>query len=150
MIIPDVNVLIHAYNSESPNHVSAREWWNETLSLERPVGMAWVTLLGFLRISTHRGITKHPLRPAESIMRINSWLANPAVRIVTPGQKHAAILFELVEGVGTAGNLTTDAHLAALSIEYRAEIASTDTDFARFPGVRCFDPTKTSRKKRTQ
>ena len=149
MIIPDVNILIHAYDSDSSNHQHARDWWNETLGLERPVGMAWVTLMGFLRISTHRGITKHPLRPGESISRIKSWLANPAVRVVTPGQNHAAILFDLVESVGTAGNLTTDAHLAALSIEYRAEIASTDTDFGRFPGVRWFNPVKLAAKKKT-
>ncbi|MGI8744291.1 MAG: PIN domain-containing protein [Bryobacteraceae bacterium] len=61
--------------------------------------------------------------------------------MVTPGDDHAEILFRLLEHLGTAGNLTTDAHLAALAIEYQAEVASVDTDFDRFPGLRWFDPT---------
>jgi hypothetical protein len=36
--------------------------------------------------------------------------------------------------------LTTDAHLAALAIEYQAELASTDADLARFRGLRWFHP----------
>ena len=64
----------------------------------------------------------------------------PSVQILTPGESHADILFRLIEQVGTAGNLTTDAHLAALAIEYQAELASTDTDFARFKGLRWFNP----------
>ncbi|MDP8989800.1 MAG: PIN domain-containing protein [Acidobacteriota bacterium] len=64
----------------------------------------------------------------------------PGVQILTPGEFHAEIFFRLIEQVGTAGDLTTDAHLAALAIEYRGELASTDTDFARFAGLRWFNP----------
>jgi len=76
---------------------------------------------------------------------VREWLAHPRVQLLTPGEKHAEILFRLIEAVGTAGDLTTDAHLAALAIEYRAEIATTDTDFARFPGVRWCNPLKKPR-----
>ena len=62
------------------------------------------------------------------------------MQIITPGDGHAEIVFSLLEDLGTAGNLTTDAHLAALAIEYRAEIASTDNDFARFKGLHWFNP----------
>jgi predicted nucleic acid-binding protein len=41
---------------------------------------------------------------------------------------------------GTAGNLTSDAHVAALAIEHKAEIYSTDHDFGRFPGVKHVNP----------
>ncbi|MBV9339761.1 MAG: PIN domain-containing protein [Acidobacteria bacterium] len=53
---------------------------------------------------------------------------------------HPEILFDLLVTLGIAGNLTSDAHLAALAIEYQAELVSTDTDFARFPGLRWFNP----------
>lgn len=72
--------------------------------------------------------------------RVRSWLAHPRVTIIAPGEQHAVILFGLLERLGVAGNLTTDAHLAALAIEYQAELASTDADFARFPGLRWFNP----------
>ena len=140
MIIPDVSILIHAYNSESSRHAAARDWWERTLTLSRPVGLPWVTMLGFLRIMTHRSILQNPMFPADAIRRIRSWLAAPRVEIICPGETHDQILFGLLEKLGTAGNLTTDAHLAALAIEFQAELASTDTDFARFHGLRWFNP----------
>jgi predicted nucleic acid-binding protein len=73
---------------------------------------------------------------------VRSWLEVPNVEIISPGEGHGDILFRLIEEVGTAGDLTTDAHLAALAIEHRAELVSTDTDFARFRGLRWFNPTE--------
>jgi uncharacterized protein len=90
---------------------------------------------------THRQILNNPLFPADAIRRVRAWLAVPNLQILIPGEGHAEILFGLLERLGTAGNLTTDAHLAALAIEYQAEVASTDADFSRFPGLRWFDPT---------
>jgi hypothetical protein len=140
MIIPDVSILVHAYNSESPSHAAARRWWEQTLGRSRPVGLPWAVLLGFIRIMTHRGIMQNPMRSRDAVRHVRQWLQAPRVEILTPGEDHARILFQLLEDLGTAGNLTTDAHLAALAIEYQAEIASTDTDFARFDGLRWFNP----------
>ncbi len=140
MIVPDINILVHAYNSDSPRHTQARAWWEETLTGPRPVGMAWVTVLGFIRLMTHRGILDNPMTVAAVTRRVRAWLNHPRVQVLTPGEKHAEILFGLLEQLGTAGNLTTDAHLAAIAIEYQAELASTDTDFARFRGLRWFNP----------
>jgi len=140
MIVPDVNLLIHAYNVQAPEHEAARQWWESTLSGPRPVGLAWVALLGFIRIATKRGVASTPMEVTEANRHVRQWLDHPHVQVLTPGEGHAEILFGLLEHVGVAGNLTTDAHLAALAIEYQAEIASTDTDFARFPRLRWFNP----------
>ena len=78
----------------------------------------------------------------ESVQAVRTWLSHPDVQIVTPGERHAEILFDLLGKLGTAGDLTTDAHLAALAIEYGAELVSTDADFARFPGLRWFNPVR--------
>ena len=142
MILPDVSVLVHAYNSGSILHKAASAWWEQTLNLPRPIGLPWVSILGFTRIMTRRGILPNPMPPKDAVHRVRSWLAVPGVQILTPGEAHAEIFFRLIEHVGTAGNLTTDAHLAALAIEYQAEVASTDTDFARFPGLRWFNPVR--------
>ena len=140
MIVPDINILAHAYNSDSPRHQAARAWWERTLSQPRPVGMPWATVLGFIRIMTHRGILENPMRVADAIRRVRAWLEHPRIQILAPGKRHGEILFHLLEHLGTAGNLTTDAHLAALAIEYQAELVSTDADFARFPSLRWFNP----------
>ena len=42
---------------------------------------------------------------------------------------------------GDDGNLTTDAHLAALAISHGAVLASCDADFARFSRLRWHNPT---------
>lgn len=140
MILPDVNLLIHAYNAGSPVHGRARAWWEETLSETTPVGLAWAVLLGFIRIGTHPRILGNPLAPDAACRRVEAWLDQPQVMLVHPGERHATILFGLLRGLGTAGNLTTDAHLAALAIEHQGEVNSTDTDFARFPGLRWRNP----------
>ncbi len=140
MLIPDVNILLHAYNRQAPAHVPARKWWETALSGTRPIGLAWVTALSFLRLMTGSVIPERPLPVRDAIVTIRSWLTQPNVQILGPGEHHADILFGLLEKLGTGGNLTTDAHLAALAIEYNAELVSTDTDFARFPGLRWFNP----------
>lgn len=140
MIIPDVNLLIHAYNAGSPVHDRARAWWEETLSDPAPVGLAWAAALGFVRIATHPKILAHPLTPDVACARVESWLAQPQVMLLHPGERHASLLFGLLRALGTAGNLTTDAYLAALAIEHQAELHSTDADFARFPGLAWRNP----------
>lgn len=140
MILPDVNVLVHAYNAGSPAHARARAWWEETLSSSAPVGLAWSVALGYIRITTHPRIAEHPLTVDRACAHVEAWLAQPQVMLLHPGERHAAILFGLLRGLGTAGNLTSDAHLAALAIEHQGEVASTDADFSRFPGLRWRNP----------
>ena len=97
-------------------------------------------MLGFIRVSTHRQIFDNPLPVATACAHVRAWLAQPSVNVLDPGARHAEILFRLLESLGSAGNLTTDAHLAALAIEHQAELHSTDADFARFPGLRWSNP----------
>jgi toxin-antitoxin system PIN domain toxin len=145
VIVPDINILVHAYNSDSPRHPQARAWWERTLASPRPVGLPWATALGFIRIMTHRGILANPMTVDAAIRRVRAWLDHPRVQILTPGERHPELLFALLQHLGTAGNLTTDAHLAAIAMEYQAELISTDADFARFPGLRWFNPLAAAR-----
>jgi toxin-antitoxin system PIN domain toxin len=140
VIVPDVNLLLHAYNADSPVHPAARAWWEELLNSTQPVGLSWAAILGFIRISTHRQVLANPLPVAAACAHARAWLAQPYVAVLDPGRRHAEILFGLLQSLGTAGNLTTDAHLAALAIEHQAELHSTDADFARFPGLRWTNP----------
>jgi toxin-antitoxin system PIN domain toxin len=141
VILPDVNLLIYAYNRDSKKHPAAEDWWEQALNGQfGAIGLAWITILGFIRIVTSRTVLERPLRSEDAVAIARSWLHQEPVRIVTPGDRHGEILFRLLQGLGAAGNLTSDAHLAALAVEYRAEVATTDADFARFPGLRWFNP----------
>jgi toxin-antitoxin system PIN domain toxin len=147
MIVPDVNVLLYAYDADSRDHLAARLWWEQILTQDdSPIGLAWVVILGFIRISTNNRASAKPMRASEATAIVRSWLAQPVVRLIEPGEHHADIFLGLIEETGVAGNLTTDAHLAALAIEYRAEVATNDTDFSRFEGLRWFNPLKAGRR----
>lgn len=140
MKLPDVNVLLYALDEASPHHVRARGWLEQALSGTEPVGFAWAVLLAFVRLSTRAQIFADPLDPGEAFDIVEGWLAQPSALVLHPTERHLAIFRGLVEPLGTAGNITGDAHLAALAIEHGGEVCSADTDFARFRGLRWANP----------
>jgi uncharacterized protein len=143
--LPDVNLLLYAYDSRSARHAPARDWLERTLSGAETVGMAWIVLLAFVRLSTRGVVVESPLGVDTAIGLVESWLEQPCVTVVHPTGRHAAVLGELLLPLGTAGNLTSDAHLAALAIEHGAELCSCDVDFSRFSGLRWIDPLREDR-----
>lgn len=140
MKLPDLNLFLYAANEQSSRHRAALAWVEETLSGAETVGLAWMTLVGFVRVSTHPAFSREPLAPEAAFDLLDSWLDQPPVTVVHPTDRHAAVLRELLLGLGTAGNLTSDAHLAALAIEHGATLCSCDADFSRFSGLRWEDP----------
>ena len=140
MILVDANLLIYAVNKDLPQHKQARAWWEGAVSGAGNVGLPWVSLLAFLRVCTSPRIFESPLSPEQTAGFIDEWLDRPNVGIVAPGPGHWAILKSLIRQTGTAGNLTTDAHIAALALERGCTICSADNDFKRFPGVTHINP----------
>ena len=141
MKLVDLNVLLYAINRDSPQHRPALRWWEQALNGEEPVGLCWIVLLGFLRLSTQRAVFPKPLAVEDALERIDAWLALDAVRLVREKDEHWEILRLLLSETGAGGNLTTDAHLAALAISHGAVLVSCDNDFARFKGLRLLNPT---------
>ena len=140
MRIVDLNVLLYAVNSDAAQHERTREWWENAINDEDIIGLAWVVLLGFLRLSTNPRVFPRPLAPDVAAATLDAWLARDNVRVVRERDEHWERLKPLLSGTGTAGNLTTDAHLAALALSHDAVLVSTDTDFARFKGLRWENP----------
>ena len=99
-----------------------------------------MVILAFVRLSTRSQLFARPLAPAEAFAVVEGWLAQPCALVLHPTERHLALLRGLLEPLGTAGNITTDAHLAALAIEHGGEVCSADTDFARFRGLRWTNP----------
>lgn len=140
MKIVDANVLIYAVNSDSESHEPCRRWLDGALSGDDRVGFAWVVLLAFLRLTTKPGLFPAPLAVEDAMSQVEDWLAVPSAQIVTPTGRHARLLGEMLDVVGTGANLVIDAHLAALAREHRASIVTYDRDFARFPRVTSSTP----------
>ena len=140
MIVPDINLLVFTYNEAAPRHDAAREWWERLMTGRERVGIAWTVALGFVRLVTHAAVLEQPLPPTAAIERVRQWFTREHVLPLDPGPRHLAILEQLFEATGVAGNLTTDTHLAALAIEHQCELHSNDADFGRFPGLRWHNP----------
>lgn len=140
MRIVDANVLLYAVNTDARHHEESRAWLDEALSGGDRVGLAWMPLVAFIRLSTRPGLFAAPLSPESAAQQVQAWTTAPSAVIVQPTDRHAAILCELLTEVGTGGNLTNDAHLAALALEHRADLVTFDTDFDLFPRVRWSRP----------
>ena len=140
MIIPDINLLIYAYDRTSTFHAKAKAWLSKALDGQEEVGFPLVSLLGFIRLSSNPKIFENPLSPAKACTLAESWLATPQAALLSPTNKHLTVLRELLEGSQVGSSLMTDAHIAALAIEYRGIVHTNDEDFRRFSGVRCFNP----------
>ncbi len=140
MKIVDINLLIYAINKDTPHHPKAKKWLEDSLSSDDPFGFAWIVILGFLRIITSGRIMPNPLAPEVAMEMIDDWLKQPPSLTVVPSRQHWSISKELLAPLGTAANLTSDAHLAALSIEHGARLYSTDNDFSRFQSLRWTNP----------
>jgi hypothetical protein len=140
VILVDANILLYAYHPRSDQHERARTWIETTFSGQDPVGLAWQNILAFLRIGTNPRVFEQPLGIAEGAAIVSSWLAIPAVTILTPGERHWPILQALLGPAQVSGPLVMDAAVAALAIEHGATLCTTDRDFSRFPGLRVTNP----------
>ena len=135
-------MLFRSYASfESfPQHKAVREWFEDQLNASTPIGLPWLSLLGFLRIGTNPRAFPQALTTDSAWRQIEDWLACEPVWIPQPTERHAEILGSLIQQPGVRGNLIPDAHLAALAIEHGLTLCSIDGDFARFRELKWQNP----------
>jgi len=140
VIVLDANLLIYAYDTNSPHHAKARVWIEEIFSSRAPVGLPWQTIAAFLRIVTNSRLPGNRFTPEEAVRLVDLWLEQPNVRPLSPGDDYWQLLGRTIVEGQASGPLITDAQLAALTIEFGGVLHTTDRDFARFPGLRWTNP----------
>ena len=140
MILVDANILLYAEDALHPHHWIARTWWDDQLSGSGVVCLCWTVLSAFIRIGTNPRVFEHPLSLDQALTRVQSWLDQPCTRIVRPTDQHWTVFKQVLTDGQAVANLVTDAHIAALAIEHGCELASTDSDFARFPKLKWRNP----------
>ena len=140
MKLVDANVLIYAANSDAVQHDAARRWLESAISDGAAIGVTWNVILAFLRIVTHPRILERPISVDRALAYIDFLLQQPAVELVAPGPRHWSIVRQLIATAGTGGNLTSDAHLAAIALEGGWTVVSWDNDFRRFAGIELLNP----------
>ncbi len=140
MIVPDTNLIVYAYNDAAPWHEAARRWWEGLVNGSERVGVPWVVSTGFVRLMTHSRVLASPITVADAVGHVRDWFRYTHVTPINPGAEHLTHVRRSLDACGVGGDLVTDAHVAALAIEYQAEVHSNDSDFARFPGLRWRNP----------
>ena len=143
MILIDTNLLIYAVNHDAPAHSAARDWLEHVLSGDTIVGIPWLVLIAFVRLTTNPRVMQFPMDVDRALEFVDDWLAQPYVAPLIPGERHWSILRQLLSDNGSAGNLTNDAHIAAIAIEHNYAVYSSDNDFKRFDGLTHVNPLDT-------
>ena len=140
MIVPDINLLVYAHNEDAPFHRLARSWWQDLTNGSEQIGIPWIVASGFVRTITLRSVTPNPLPATVAVDWLSEWFELPHISAINPGREHLSLFRRNLDAAGVGGNLVTDAHIAAIAMEYQAEVHSNDSDFARFPGLRWHNP----------
>jgi uncharacterized protein len=144
VIVPDSSLILYAYNTASPEHGLAKEWWEDLLSGVEPVGLVHPVVFSFLRVSTSPRAFTRPLSLARSADLIQNWLDRKIVRVLGETRNHVSDVIRLLTAAGSSGgNLVVDAQIAALAISHKATVHTADRDFSRFAGVKCHFPLNT-------
>ena len=140
MIVPDLNLLVYAYNDAAPFHVPALRWWEGLVNGSERIGVPWVVATGFVRVLTHPSVRERPATPMQAVDYVEEWFQFPHVAPLNPGAEHLMLLRRNLAAAGVGANLVTDAHIAALAMEHQGVVHSNDADFGRFPGLRWRNP----------
>jgi hypothetical protein len=139
-LLVDANILLYAVDETSPFHGTARAWLEGALNGTARVGIAWASLVAFLRIATNPRALDSPLSPTEAWDFVEDWLGAPASWVPAPSRGYREILRRLVLELDLHADLIGDAALAALCVEHGLQIVSADSDFARFTEIRWLNP----------
>ena len=138
MQLPDINVLIYAHRQDAPEHDRYAAWLRALVEAPEPFAVAEIVLAGFLRIVTNPKIFR-PATPMQTALafchRLVEW---PRAVFVTPSRAHWELFTKMCNDI--EGRLVSDAYVAALAIEHGCELITTDSDFARFQGLRWRHP----------
>lgn len=140
MLLVDSNLLLYSYVETSPFHKSARSWLEVSLNGDKRIGLPWISLLAFLRLSTNRRVNPGGPPLNIAVAQVDRWLASPQSWIPEPGHNHQRTLARLLALPGIGSKDVSDAHLAAIAIDHGLILCSSDVGFARFPGLRWENP----------
>lgn len=140
MIVPDINLLVYAYNPAMPEHAAARRWWQGLLDGSESIGMPWLVITGFIRVISNPRTMALPLSPVDALDRVQVWLMHNHVMIITPGDRHLDYLRQNLAVAYSGPDMIADAHIAALAMEYDAEVHTRDMGFDKFPNVHWRNP----------
>lgn len=140
MILPDVNILIYAYNQGDPRYSVASKWFEKLMNSSESACFCWETINGFIRISTNPAAMPTPYSLAEAHVIVRSWLEPPNSVFLKPTDDHLDLIHTVGTTANAIGKLHSNAILAAYAVANDATIASSDRNFLLFSGIKLLNP----------
>jgi toxin-antitoxin system PIN domain toxin len=140
VILPDVNVLVHAHRRDAHEHRLLRRWLEDVVEADGAYAMSDLVLSGFIRVVTHPRIFREPSSLDDALAFAEQLLDQPNCVLAQPGPRHWDIFVRLCNNASARGNLIPDAFFAALAIESGCEWITMDRGFARYEGLRWRHP----------
>lgn len=139
LFLPDVNILVHALRADSDDHEPCRDWLVRLAETGGELGLCELVEVALLRIPTLPRLNLVPMPEVLGYWKDDLWGYEGTCRL-TAGARHAGILSGFIHDLKLTGNDVNDAWLAALAIEHRAILVSTDSGFSRFHGLAWMNP----------
>jgi toxin-antitoxin system PIN domain toxin len=139
VILVDTNLLVYAAIDGFTQHRRAHAWLEEKLHGRPRVGLAWESLVAFLRLATNPRIVPRP-DPVAAWLQVERWLDAPPVWVPGPTERHRETLSTLLALTRATGPDVHDTQLAAIALQHGLTVCSADSDFARFPGLTWENP----------
>lgn len=136
MILPDINLLIYAHRTDSPNHAKALQALKAMAASVSPFALTSFVCTGFIRIVTNSRIFLEPSSLTEALAFIDSLASLPQCRFVEPSQLFWDLLKQTIAQTKSTANMVSDAYLAAVALENGCEIHTFDSDFLRFKSLK--------------
>lgn len=144
MILPDLNLLLYAYNAHVPQHTPARLWWEQAVNSDELIALPHEVLFGFVRIATNSRLGPAAIGLEQAWDVVRSWTDLPQARVLTPSAGHFSRVMNLMKLAMARGAVLSDAILASYALEHRACLCTNDSDFARFPDLHWTNPLQRS------
>jgi toxin-antitoxin system PIN domain toxin len=142
VIVLDANVLISVIDRDAPRHLVATDWMQRQAAAGELMGIPWVCLLAMIRICTLPGVLVRPLTVEQAVDAAERLLGNAeSLILLADGPEQFPAFARLLRRAGMAGNLSTDALVAAIALAHGGRVATFDRDFARFDGIQVIVPT---------
>lgn len=141
MILADVNTLIYAFNADLPEHDACAAWLATSLAGREEFALVDTVLSGFVRIATNPRVWSAAASTGEALAFVEVILSAQNARWL-PTDRIVWDTFAALVGAdrGIRGNHVPGAYLAAMALTHGARIATADRGFARYPGLRWFNP----------
>jgi toxin-antitoxin system PIN domain toxin len=114
MLLPDVNILVHAYREDAPNHAGCKAWLEEMLNCDEAYGMSDLVCSGFLRIVMHPAVFSPPSPLGDALTFVEEVRSQPGCVVIAPGARHCQIFTHLSQASAARGNLIPDAYFGVV------------------------------------